>query len=259
MTDDNAQSPITNEIIEKLNSGQFDDPFSVFGRHKYGRASWVVALDQGADRLEAVIGAKVYELARVVGSVFAGKVPAKGAYRLRGHGADGAVWEYDDAYRFGPVLSDLDEYLLGEGTHQELWRVLGAHPIEHEGVQGTHFAVWAPNAFRVSVVGNFNGWDGRRHVMRRRGGTGVWEIFVPGLGVGERYKYELLDSNRNLLPQKADPVGFGAEHPPETASVVRSLDGGDWKDAEWGADRQAYSSVEAPISKSQSMMTAGNT
>ena len=94
MTDDNAQSPITNEIIKKLNSGQFDDPFSVFGRHKYGRASWVVALDQGADRLEAVIGAKVYELARVVGSVFAGKVPAKGAYRLRGHGADGAVWEY---------------------------------------------------------------------------------------------------------------------------------------------------------------------
>jgi 1,4-alpha-glucan branching enzyme len=92
---------------------------------------------------------------------------------------DGGSWTFADAYRFGPVLGDLDEYLIGEGTHRRLWDVLGAHVREHEGARGTHFAVWAPNAQRVSVVGGFNAWDGRRHPMRRRG-TGIWEIFVPG-------------------------------------------------------------------------------
>jgi hypothetical protein len=119
----------------------------------------------------------------------------KAEYRLRAEG-HGTTWEFDDPFRFGPVLGEMDEYLLGEGTHRRLWQVLGAHVITHEGVEGTHFAVWAPNAERVSVVGDFNIWDGRRHPMRRRGPTGVWETFIPGLGEGATYKYEILRPTR---------------------------------------------------------------
>jgi 1,4-alpha-glucan branching enzyme len=215
--------PIDAELIASLNAGTCGDPFAVLGRHKFGRSSWLTAMDQGADRLEAIIAGKAYPLDRVDGVVFSGKVPARGSYELRGHDAQGGQWTYQDAYAFGPVFSDLDEHLLGEGKHNFLWEVLGAHVIKLGRVPGTHFAVWAPNAQRVSVVGAFNGWDGRRHMMRRRGGSGVWEIFIPNLEVGTAYKYEIVAPDGTLLPQKADPVGFGAEHPPATASVVRDI------------------------------------
>ena len=166
-------TPLDPDAIARLLTAAHDDPFSVLGQHLVGRTRWVSAIDPGAHELAAVIGTKTYPLARVQGGLFSGKVPGKAVYRLRGTGADGATWDYDDAYRFGPVLTDLDEYLLGEGTHQQLWKALGAHAMIHEGTAGTHFAVWAPNARRVSVVGDFNAWDGRRHMMRRRGGTGV--------------------------------------------------------------------------------------
>ncbi len=186
--------------------------------------------------LDTKTGRKIAALDRVDGGdgLFAGVIPRRKKrfdYTLRmTRGAE--RWEEQDAYAFGPKLGDLDEYLLGEGTHNRLWDALGAHVCTHEGVAGTHFAVWAPNASRVSVVGNFNGWDGRRHVMRRRGATGVHEIFLPGLGDGTVYKYEILDGAGNLLPLKADPVGFGAELPPKTAGlVVRDLDGYEWSDA----------------------------
>ena len=112
--------------------------------------------------------------------------------------------------RFGPVLGPLDDYLVGEGTHRQLYDRLGAHPIAHEGTDGVHFAVWAPQRPRVSVVGDFNAWDGRRHPMRKRVDTGVWEIFVPGVGEGTIYKYEIIGPHGKLLPLKADPFGFGA-------------------------------------------------
>ncbi|MCL4135938.1 UNVERIFIED_CONTAM: hypothetical protein GTU68_000947 [Idotea baltica] len=169
------------------------------------------------------------------------------AYRLR-FGAGEEVWEAQDPYRFGPVLGEIDEYLIGEGAHQQLWKVLGAHLVTHEGSEGTHFAVWAPNASRVSVVGAFNNWDGRRNVMRPRGQTGVWELFLPDVGEGAVYKYELLDGAGGLLPLKADPVGFGSEHPPQTASVVRELDRHDWLDADWMAKRQSRHRPDAPVS-----------
>jgi len=176
-----------------------------------------------------------------------GKITEPGAYRLRAKAGDSA-WEFDDPYRFGPVMGELDEYLLGEGTHRRLWHVLGAHPIRHQDAEGVHFAVWAPNAQRVSVVGAFNGWDGRRHPMRRRGATGVWEIFVPGLAEGEVYKYELRAPDGTILPLKADPVGFGSEHPPANGSVVRRIERGDWGDAGWMDYRPQANGIDAPIS-----------
>ncbi|MEL6680312.1 MAG: alpha-amylase family glycosyl hydrolase, partial [Pseudomonadota bacterium] len=131
----------------------------------------------------------------------------------------------------GPVLGEMDDYLIGEGTHLRLFDKLGAHFITHEGFSGVHFAVWAPNAARVSVVGDFNGWDGRRHPMRLRPSTGIWEIFIPDLDAGERYKYELLDGSGRLLPQKADPYALASELRPQTASLTHRDVGHVWTDA----------------------------
>ena len=171
--------------------------------------------------------------------------PSTFGYRLRSvRGGD--VWEVDDPYRFGPVIGELDNYLLGEGSHKRLWERLGAHLIEHQGAVGVHFAVWAPNAKRVAVVGDFNRWDGRCHPMRLHPGTGVWEIFLPGLGDGVAYKYEIRGQDGQLLPLKADPFAFGAELRPETASVVRRIDDFDWDDKTWLAERSAKSAVDAP-------------
>jgi 1,4-alpha-glucan branching enzyme len=229
--------------------GNHADPFSVLGPHPMGRFRVVRAFDPGADKLFAVVGGKVHALDPVphAAGVFAGRVPGTKPYRLRGEGR-GGQWEADDPYRFGPVIGEMDEYLLGEGTHRRVWQVLGAHVMEHEGVPGTHFAVWAPSARRVSVVGEFNHWDGRRGVMRRRGATGVWEIFWPGVGEGAHYKYEILGESGMMQPLKADPVGFGSQHPPETASVVRDIRGYGWKDGDWMATRAGRNARTAPIS-----------
>jgi 1,4-alpha-glucan branching enzyme len=236
-------------VIDRVLAGLHDDPFAVLGPHKYGRATWVFAFDPAARTLAAVTGGKAHKLERVgETAIFAGKVPGTKPYRLKAKGQDGGEWEYDDAYRFGPVLGEIDEYLLGEGTHLKLWAVLGAHVREHEGVRGTHFAVWAPNARRVSVVGEFNYWDARRHVMRRRGSSGVWEIFVPGTGDGASYKYDIIGAYGNALPQKADPVGFGSQHPPDNASIVRDISGYGWHDGDWMGVRHDRNSRHAPIS-----------
>jgi 1,4-alpha-glucan branching enzyme len=228
--------------------GRHGDPFSVLGPHKGPGGTVITAFVPGADRLWVLAGKKMDEAKPYPGipGLFTHVQPRKSTYRLRAEG-HGATWEFEDPFRFGPVLGEMDEYLLGEGTHKRLWQVLGAHLITHEGVDGVHFAVWAPNAERVSVVGNFNVWDGRRHPMRRRGPTGVWEIFVPGLGEGETYKYEIRGPGGALLPLKADPVGFGSEHPPANASVVRRI-GGTFTDQDWMATRGARQSVDAPIS-----------
>lgn len=200
--------------------------------------------------IDAKTGRALTSLERVADGSFAGVIPRRKKrfdYRLRmTRGSD--AWEERDAYAFGPKMGEMDEYLLGEGTHTQLWDAVGAHVCTHEGVDGTHFAVWAPNASRVSVVGDFNGWDGRRHVMRRRGATGIHEIFLPDLGDGTVYKYEILDGAGNLLPLKADPVGFGAELPPATASVVRDLRGYEWADAGWLSKRGAKHKTDQPIS-----------
>jgi len=162
----------------------------------------------------------VSELPRIHDAgLFAGPVEARDPhYRLRARFGDNEV-EMEDAYRFPPILSDLDLHLLGEGTHLELYNKIGAHPMRHEGVDGVAFVVFAPNARRVSVVGDFNFWDGRRHAMRVRG-NGYWEIFVPAARAGDKYKYEIVGGDGQLLPLKADPVAFAAEQRPSTASIV---------------------------------------
>lgn len=236
--------------LERLAAGTFGDPFAVLGPHMVDGRRIVTVLVPGARAVTAEADGSRHVLDPVANheGLFAGAVPGDGAYRLEVTGREGSRWQSEDAYRFGPVLGEIDEYLIGEGRHHRLWEVLGAHVTVHEGVHGTHFAVWAPNARRVSVVGAFNGWDGRRHVMRRRGATGVWEIFLPGIGEGESYKYEVLGPDGALQPLKADPFGFGSEHPPANASVVRDIGGYGWHDAGWMARRAAQNDRSAPIS-----------
>ncbi len=167
------------------------------------------------------------------------------AYRLRAE--DGALREFEDPYRFPPVLSDFDIHLLVEGTHHKSYERLGAHVTEMGGVRGVSFAVWAPNAQRVSVVGNFNGWDGRRHSMRVRGGSGIWEIFIPGLREGELYKFEIKGRYLNYLGVKSDPFGFCTERRPNTASIVYDLNRYKWNDQAWMAERQTRQALGAPM------------
>ena len=144
-------------------------------------------------------------------------------------------------------LSDLDQYLVGEGTHKELWRVLGSHVTQHQGLDGVHFAVWAPNARHVTVIGDFNGWDGDTHPMKPAGDTGVWEVFVPHVTEGAHYKYQVTGADGHVR-DKADPVGFGSQHPPEKASVVRDIAGYGWRDDAWMKTRATRADRAQPIS-----------
>ena len=159
---------------------------------------------------------------------------------------DDRTYTVDDPYRFWPTLGDLDLHLFGEGTHRALWRHLGAHPRVHEDVAGTAFAVWAPNARAVRVVGEFNAWDGRLHPMRMLGSSGVWELFVPGVGAGARYKFEVVTA-QGQLTLKADPFAAEAERPPATASVV-ATSSYEWADRAWLSARANTDPLQQPLS-----------
>jgi 1,4-alpha-glucan branching enzyme len=201
--------------------GYHADPFHYLGLHKEDGQTVVRVFLPDAESV-SVVDARNREakLSRLHGAgLFSGEINADARdYRLR------ALWngktvELDDAYRFSPVLSDFDLHLLSEGTDARSYDKLGAHPMVHDGVSGVAFAVFAPNAKRVSVVGDFNFWDGRRHAMRMRG-NGFWEIFIPGAAAGQKYKFEILGINDTLLPLKSDPYAFSAELRPQTASVI---------------------------------------
>jgi len=152
-----------------------------------------------------------------------------------------------DPYSFWPVITDFDLHLFNEGNHHKIYEKLGAHICELNGIQGTLFAVWAPCAKRVSVIGNFNQWDGRHHQMRLLGCSGVWEIFIPGVGQGEIYKYEI-KTQSNELYIKSDPYAFYSELRPNTASIVYDLDSYRWSDDEWIKERDSSNIFEKPIS-----------
>ena len=245
--------------IDQILKAEHSDPFHLLGAHVVKVAGQPavairVFLPQAAS-VWVIRDLKVPQLipmARVHGDgffegLFLGRYRVF-PYRLRARDADGQEWEFEDPYNFPPVLSDFDLHLLGEGTHFRSYEKLGAHPLVLGGVPGVAFAVWAPNAQRVSVVGDFNQWDGRCHPMRVRGGAGIWEIFVPGLGTGEIYKYEIRRRDNNYLGLKADPYAFYCEQRPRTASVVHDLDDYVWQDQEWMEARAQRQALSAPLS-----------
>jgi 1,4-alpha-glucan branching enzyme len=229
------------------------DPFAFLGMHAVGGNLCVRAFLPWADRVwvvDATTGEVAGELTRLhpegLWSGMLGRRP-RFRYRLRADGLLGTV-DFDDVYAFPPVLGDFDLHLLAEGTHHESYAVLGSHWREHDGVLGVSFAVWAPNARRVSVVGDFNDWDGRRYPMRLRHAAGIWELFIPGLKPDHVYKYEVLGADGALLPLKADPYAERAEHPPATASVVAAPSRHAWDDTEWIETRWRPNDRHAPIS-----------
>jgi 1,4-alpha-glucan branching enzyme len=202
-------------------AARHSDPFHFLGPHDENDQTIVRVYLPEAERVVAMVpDGSERELDCVdPAGLFAGPIGQQQyRYRLRARW-DGHEVELEDPYRFQPVLSDFDLYLLGEGNHLKLYDKLGAHPMEMDGIAGVAFVVWAPNARRVSVVGDFNMWDGRRHAMRVRG-NGWWEIFIPGARAGDKYKYEIVSRNGTLLPLKSDPVGSASEMRPSTASVV---------------------------------------
>src|SRR5882757_7804655 len=240
------------EDLDAIAAARSSDPFAVLGPHQTA-AGWVIrvfAPEAISVRALTRDGALIADLPRRKDDVFEALIPSakeRPSYRVEVTTAHGS-YSYMDSYAFGPVLGPLDDYLAREGTHRQLYRRLGAQLIHHEGVDGVLFAVWAPNASRVSVVGEFNRWDGRRCQMRRRFDSGLWEIFVPELKVGAVYKFELLDPNGALLPLKADPFGFEAELRPSTASVVADSADFSWTDADYMAKRGEGEPRRKPMS-----------
>ncbi len=216
--------------LAALCEARHGDPFAVLGPHAdAGGQVWLRAFVPGARSVTAVdpgSHAPLTELQQRDGTgLFEAPLGAsRRPYRLRIAWGDGRSGVYADAYAFGAALGEQDVYFLGEGSHLRPYEALGAHLMQADDgagpIDGTRFAVWAPNASRVSVVGEFNGWDGRRHPMRVRHGVGVWEIFIPHVGVGDRYKFEIRTADGQVLPLKADPFAFAAELRPATASVV---------------------------------------
>jgi 1,4-alpha-glucan branching enzyme len=170
------------------------------------------------------------------------------AYRLRLEDGAGHSWEIHDPYSFWPVLSDFDLHLLAEGNHLKSYEKLGAHLWECGEVRGVLFAVWAPNASRVSVTGDFNRWNGARHPMRLRPECGIWELFIPGLGEGECYKFEMRSRAGDHIIQKSDPFAFYSEVRPKTGSIVRSISRHQWGDREWMEIRASRNGLNRPIS-----------
>jgi 1,4-alpha-glucan branching enzyme len=239
------------EAVKAVAEGRLGDPFALLGPQPCAHGTVVRAYLPPAQRVEAIdrsgaVLAKLQPLA--IPGLFAGLIPAASPYSLRIHWPGGQVQETEDPYSFGLLLGELDIYLLAEGSHLELGRCLGAQPMSIDGIAGVRFAVWAPNAQRVSVVGDFNVWDGRRHPMRKRVEAGVWELFIPRLPAGTLYKYEILGPH-GLLPLKSDPVALQTEAPPRTASVVPDATPFRWTDAHWIEARAANSVLlHAPLS-----------
>ena len=237
--------------IDAIVHARNGDPFAVLGPHETSAGRAVRAFIPNADSIEVLERAThlpLGTLQRVHPAGFwTGKVGSDAPYLLRVSTA-GLSHETEDPYSFPPILGDIDIYLLGEGRHRDFATAMGAHVTTIDGVRGVRFAVWAPNARRVSVVGSFNQWDGRRLPMRLRFGAGIWEIFVPRLGAGAVYKYEILSRDGETLPLKADPVAWATEMPPATASVVASPDVPVWHDQEWMATRRERQGAQGPLS-----------
>ncbi|MFZ5890774.1 MAG: 1,4-alpha-glucan branching protein GlgB [Myxococcota bacterium] len=241
------------ELLTLLKGDALHDPHAVLGQHpaRLGHTEGAVVRAYHPDAVGCTLVAfsEARPMTSLGDGVFAAFLPGARLpldYRLRFHFADGADWERDDPYRFLPTLGDVDQHLIREGTHRRLWEVLGARARVAEGTAGTSFAVWAPSARRVSVVGAFNRWDGRLFPMRALGSSGVWEIFVPGVGPGELYKFEIKTQD-GALRVKTDPMAREMELPPATASRV-NLSNYSWGDEAWIAARAGRDVRREPLS-----------
>jgi 1,4-alpha-glucan branching enzyme len=248
---DDPRLTIDAAAARALSAGLVGDPFAVLGPHHTDGGTIVRTYVPGALSVQVLKSdGSVLADATAVDppGLFAAFIADKGRYCWRVQWPGGVTQDTEDPYSFGLLLGEVDIYLFAEGQHFEIGRVFGAHRMSIDGVDGVRFAVWAPNARRVSVVGDFNGWDGRRHAMRKRVEAGVWEIFIPRLTPGTVYKYEILGPH-GLLPLKADPVALQAEVPPATASVVSDPAAFEWHDQAWldmRAEQALY--AHAPMS-----------
>ncbi|MGW5483064.1 GlgB N-terminal domain-containing protein, partial [Streptomyces sp. NPDC004008] len=234
---------------QRLLAGEHHDPHAVLGAHPASRGVALRVLRPGALSVTVLLDSLWAELHDDGDGFFSVLLPLRNApeYRLLVAYED-SVLETDDPYRFLPALGELDLHLIGEGRHEQLWRALGAHPMTHAGVSGTRFTVWAPNARGVRVCGDFCHWDGTAHPMRSLGSSGVWELFVPGIGAGTLYKFDITrpDGTHTV---RADPMARRTEVPPATASVVTASDSAYvWHDEEWLAHRGDTPVHEAPFS-----------
>ncbi len=224
--------------IHALISGSHPNPFSLLGLHEVsqGKSNAIVARAwvPGASSIEAFTlkGKSLGLLNQIHGNgLFEGPLKLKSrqpiSYSARNNGHE---WFITDPYSFEPVLGPIDDYLINEGSHKQLYDVMGAHIMRHQGVDGVNFALWAPNASIVALVGDFNDWDPKRHVMRKRFDTGIWEIFIPNIGAGRAYKFFIKDMNGNTLPLKSDPYAFQSELRPATASIIAAPIKHEWQD-----------------------------
>jgi 1,4-alpha-glucan branching enzyme len=250
---------LTNDVIDAIIRGEQDDPFAVLGSHvvQNGRKGTVTmrAFLPGAAQVTVIPATTRVKPQRMEQihpeGLFEAQFPERRAlfpYRLEVTNQNGHTIVVEDPYRFPSTLSNYDLHLLREGVHYRAYEKLGAHPADVEGVSGVVFVVWAPNARRVSVVGDFNQWDGRVHPMRLHPGNGIWELFIPGLIAGARYKYELLSRTDEPLALKTDPYAFAFElDVPRTAALVTDL-AYQWGDTEWMATRAEKNALDAPIS-----------
>jgi 1,4-alpha-glucan branching enzyme len=239
-----ADTPSAAEI-EAIIHGTHGDPFAFLGVHEAGKGYVARCFIPGAETVVAfnLSGEQLGELARHHDAgFFAGPVKLDGVLPVRYRATRGdAEWTVTDPYSFWPILGPMDDYFIREGSHLRLFDKMGAHPMKHQGVDGFHFAVWAPNARRVSVVGDFNDWDGRRHAMRLRRDTGIWEIFAPDVRAGATYKFEIVGPHGELQPLKADPYARRAELRPKNASVTTPELEQAWDDE---AHRQHWASID---------------
>jgi 1,4-alpha-glucan branching enzyme len=249
--------PTSGADLDRLLAGEHSNPHSILGAHEAtiaGETGVVIrALIPNAVYAECVFDdGRLVPLAReaegqsdLYGVFVARTTPIR--YRFRFHYADGATWDRADPYRFPPTLGDVDLHLFNEGTHRQLWKVLGAHMRTVDGVSGVSFAVWAPNARRVSVVGEFCAWDGRIFPMRMLGSSGVWEIFLPGVAADALYKFEIL-TREGALRLKTDPFAAKMEQFPGSAAIVQREDVYQWQDTAWMHARRQADLVCSPVS-----------
>ncbi|EWS83025.1 1,4-alpha-glucan branching protein GlgB [Brachybacterium phenoliresistens] len=242
--------PVGTHELGATATGSYHDPHSVLGVHHYDGAVTVRTLKPLAHAVAAVLeDGTAVDMVHEHDGIWVGVIdlPEVPRYRIRVTWSEGQdPVELEEPYRFLPTLGELDLHLIREGRHEELWRALGSHVREVGGVPGTSFAVWAPNARAVQVIGEFDGWDGRGHAMRSLGSSGVWELFVPGVGDGAVYKYRILGGDSQWR-EKADPMARRAEVPPATGSIVTSSTF-EWDDDAWLAARAQTDALSAPMS-----------